>query len=456
VSIPHPLPRLLEAVKEAYECIEVRTIAANIGGTIYNVVTLIQFSTSSPDECKGNLLSRLAAHDPLADGPLKFDWEFLPATKWSELVTRLKAKSGELCVGRLTASLEAPVDLNNFKSTISDNGYIKNPTPYPMFQDRVSTFPEGMSTELGRQLVGVVHSDAVRLQLNHSGFDWFIELASVYLGAYNVDPGEPSLVVIVAPVPAMIGNVKVIAEDHRIRAHVLSHPKLKDSLSLKGYTGNGSKKAPRFGELVPCDENQAFAEADFEPLLTGDVEVRLVHNILGIIHSRPVCLAPNVQGPATRPEREETKPMIQSREIFVVHGHDEAMKQSVARVLEKLVLKPIILDERPNNGRTIIEKFEAHSSNVGFAIVLLTADDVGGADKDALEPRARENVIFELGYFMGKLGRKRVCVLQKPDVKFPSDIHGLLWIGFDDASGWKLKLASEIKASGIEIDLNKL
>jgi predicted nucleotide-binding protein len=125
-------------------------------------------------------------------------------------------------------------------------------------------------------------------------------------------------------------------------------------------------------------------------------------------------------------------------------------------VLEKLVLKPIILDERPNNGRTIIEKFEAHSSNVGFAIVLLTADDVGGADKDALEPRARENVIFELGYFMGKLGRKRVCVLQKPDVKFPSDIHGLLWIGFDDASGWKLKLASEIKASGIEIDLNKL
>ena len=146
--------------------------------------------------------------------------------------------------------------------------------------------------------------------------------------------------------------------------------------------------------------------------------------------------------------------MVQSREIFVVHGHDEAMKQSVGqRMLEKLDLKPIILDERPNNGRTIIEKFEAHSASVGFAIVLLTADDVGGADKDALEPRAPKRH-FRVGVFMGKLERKRVCVLQKPDVKFPSDIHGLVWIGFDDASGWKLKLASEIKASGIEVDLN--
>ena len=130
--------------------------------------------------------------------------------------------------------------------------------------------------------MGVVHSDAVRLQLNKSGFDWFIELADVYLGAYRNDPGEPSLVVVVAPVPAMIGDVEVIAEDHRIRAQVISHPKLKDSLSLKAYTGNGKQKAPRFGKLVLCKENQAYAGADFDPiLLDGDVKVRLVHNILG-------------------------------------------------------------------------------------------------------------------------------------------------------------------------------
>jgi predicted nucleotide-binding protein len=103
------------------------------------------------------------------------------------------------------------------------------------------------------------------------------------------------------------------------------------------------------------------------------------------------------------------------------------MKESVARFLEKLDLRPIILHEQPNKGRTVIEKFEAHS-DVGFAVVLLTPDDVGGlaSSPDKLSRRARQNVILELGYFIGKLGRAKVCALYKEGVEIPSDIH-FMW-----------------------------
>jgi predicted nucleotide-binding protein len=101
-------------------------------------------------------------------------------------------------------------------------------------------------------------------------------------------------------------------------------------------------------------------------------------------------------------------------EVFIVHGHDEAAKQAVSRFIEKLGFTATILHEQPNAGRTIIEKIEAYS-NVGFAIILLTPDDIGGtSDKpDVLNPRARQNVILELGYFFAKLGRQRVCALYK-------------------------------------------
>ncbi len=99
--------------------------------------------------------------------------------------------------------------------------------------------------------------------------------------------------------------------------------------------------------------------------------------------------------------------------IFLVHGHDEAVLQEVARFLEQLDQDVIVLREQPNRGRTIVEKFEDFS-DVGFAVVLLTADDRGGpiaATFDEQQPRARQNVILELGYFLGRLGRSRVCAL---------------------------------------------
>lgn len=144
-----------------------------------------------------------------------------------------------------------------------------------------------------------------------------------------------------------------------------------------------------------------------------------------------------------------------TNKIFIVHGHDEGARESVARYLEKLGLSPIILHEQANGGRTIIEKLE-HNSDVDFAVVLLTPDDVGtvATAADKLNPRARQNVILELGFFAGKLGRSRVCALHKGTVELPSDVLGVVYVGMDIAGGWRLLLAKELREAGFEVDLN--
>jgi len=143
--------------------------------------------------------------------------------------------------------------------------------------------------------------------------------------------------------------------------------------------------------------------------------------------------------------------------VFVVHGHDQGAREAAARFLEKIELEAIILREQPDQGLTVIEKFETYANQVGFAIVLLTPDDIGGA---ALAPaqasRARQNVIFELGYFAGKLGRGRACLLRKGEVEIPSDLYGVIYSEMDAAEGWKLKLAKELKAAGLKFDGDKV
>ena len=146
------------------------------------------------------------------------------------------------------------------------------------------------------------------------------------------------------------------------------------------------------------------------------------------------------------------------RKVFVIHGHDTLAKEAVARFLLELKLEPIILHEQPNGGRTIIKKFEDHA-DVSCAVVLLTPDDLGGAateDRKSFKPRARQNVIFELGFFLGKLGRKRIITFMKGNVEKPSDYDGVLYIPLDDDGGWKLKLAKELRAADLAIDPNGL
>lgn len=155
----------------------------------------------------------------------------------------------------------------------------------------------------------------------------------------------------------------------------------------------------------------------------------------------------------------DTKPKLivpVTNRVFVVHGHDGEARETVARFLEKIGFDPVILHEQANRGRTIIEKVEANA-NVGFAVVLLTPDDLGKSKGAAdLEPRARQNVLLELGYFIARLGRDKVCALKKGHVEIPSDFAGVVWEAMDDAGGWKHKLARELNAAGHVIDWNKV
>ena len=145
-----------------------------------------------------------------------------------------------------------------------------------------------------------------------------------------------------------------------------------------------------------------------------------------------------------------------SRKIFIVHGHDGGARDAVARTVSELGLDPVILHEKPNQGATLIEKFEKNA-DVGFAIILLTPDDEGRAKKEkSLSERARQNVILEMGYFIGRLGRDHVMVLRKGDIEMPSDVVGVVYEPLDDGGAWRFKLGKELQAAGYDVDLNKL
>lgn len=152
-----------------------------------------------------------------------------------------------------------------------------------------------------------------------------------------------------------------------------------------------------------------------------------------------------------------TKNNISNNKVFIVHGHDSGTKEMVARFIERCGLEAIILHEQVNQGQTIIEKLESNT-NVGFGVVLYTPCDRGGENiKGAkLKPRARENVVFEHGYLIGKLGRTRVVALLKEGVEIPGDLDGKLYTPIDKGGAWKMQLAKEFIEAGFNIDLNKI
>ena len=158
---------------------------------------------------------------------------------------------------------------------------------------------------------------------------------------------------------------------------------------------------------------------------------------------------------------------ISSNDIFIVHGHDDLMKQTVACVVLKLGLNPIILHEQSNGGKTIIEKIEKNAESCNFAIVLLSDDDLGEAAsaltsvkeeeiKSHLKKRARQNVIFEMGFFVGKISRSKTFLLYREGVERPSDISGVVYTSFDDAGKWKIDLVKELKNAGYSVSADDL
>ncbi|GIP14381.1 hypothetical protein J40TS1_00230 [Paenibacillus montaniterrae] len=144
--------------------------------------------------------------------------------------------------------------------------------------------------------------------------------------------------------------------------------------------------------------------------------------------------------------------------VFIIHGHDNEAKVSAARFIEKLGLTAVIFHEQESRGNTIIEKLE-RLSDVGYAIVLLTPDDFGyskNSTPESATSRARQNVVFEWGYFIAKLGRNKVSALLKGDIEIPSDLQGVLWERIDENGAWEYKVAKELRAAGYEVDMNKL
>jgi predicted nucleotide-binding protein len=139
------------------------------------------------------------------------------------------------------------------------------------------------------------------------------------------------------------------------------------------------------------------------------------------------------------------------RKVFIVHGRNNAAKQEVSRFIERQGIETIILHEQANAGMTIIEKIEHYSNDADFALVLYTACDHGrGVHETRFPPknRARQNVMFEHGYLMAKLGRENVCALVQGDIEVPNDISGVVYVALDPAGGWKLEVLKELKACG--------
>ena len=167
------------------------------------------------------------------------------------------------------------------------------------------------------------------------------------------------------------------------------------------------------------------------------------------------AVAPEAGNKAQTPES------VMEGAVFIVHGHDDEMKEATARLLGKLRLHAIVLHEQPNKGRTVIEKFMDYGQVASFAVVLLSPDDLAhGKDEEPENARyrSRQNVILELGFFLGKLGRPRVVVIHKQAERFemPSDYSGVLFVPFDDRGTWRYELVRELKAAGYSVDANAI
>ena len=200
--------------------------------------------------------------------------------------------------------------------------------------------------------------------------------------------------------------------------------------------------ATQSDEVNLCAEGLKEAKAYFEVYLE-EIEDNCAENVSSDVSG--------ISGEAKFVKEKVNR--TRKRKVFIVHGHNEALKQEVARMVEKQGLEAIILSEQVNRGKTIIEKFEEHS-DVGAAICLFTGDDYGKA-KDATSEnlRARQNVVFEAGYFMGKLGRENVVLIANPDIEIPSDLKGVV---YTNEKSWQIDVLKELKAIGYAIDLNKL
>jgi predicted nucleotide-binding protein len=150
------------------------------------------------------------------------------------------------------------------------------------------------------------------------------------------------------------------------------------------------------------------------------------------------------------PEIESTNTeKVKGNTVFIIHGHDNELKMELQLLLERAGVNNLVLHEQADKGRTIIDKLVQESVNSNYAIALLSPDD----KLESGISRARQNVILEIGYFMGKLGKERVRILKKGDIEIPSDLQGVLYENYDKSGAWKVKICKELMAVGIFVDM---
>ena len=144
-----------------------------------------------------------------------------------------------------------------------------------------------------------------------------------------------------------------------------------------------------------------------------------------------------------------------NNKIFIVHGRNEGVRDTVELLLRRVGLEPIILAEQANRGMTIMEKIESNS-DVAFSVVLYTGCDEGKLREESdLHPRARQNVVFEHGYMVAKLGRDKVVALTESGVEQPGDLAGVVYISLSEKY-WKIRMLKELEAGGLQIDWSKI
>ena len=242
----------------------------------------------------------------------------------------------------------------------------------------------------------------------------------------------------------------------------LKNPK-DESIGKEVYdeiTGRYDSVIPNFGNGL----YQYYAEQHFyDPDISGD---SLIFNLKKLLNKMETYLALKYPQEVIEEKRPSADyPTVNrsangnvSNKVFIVHGHDNEAKQEMARTLEKAGFEAVILHEQPDGGCTIIEKIEKYS-DVSFAVVLYTECDKGRAKEEAVDSekyRARQNVVFEHGYLIGKLGRSHVCAFVKGKVETPGDISGVVYVPMDSNGAWKMQLGNNMKDVGIDVDLNKL
>jgi predicted nucleotide-binding protein len=153
------------------------------------------------------------------------------------------------------------------------------------------------------------------------------------------------------------------------------------------------------------------------------------------------------------PEKSGEKPkLVDGGTVFIIHGHDASLKMEVQLLMHRAGVQSVVLHEMVDRGRTIIEKLIGETDRAGYAIALLTPDDL----TDGGQGRARQNVILEIGYFLGKLGKERIRMIVKDSVDVPSDLQGILYEKHDANGAWKMRLLKEMRAVGIFVDLQSV